>query len=119
MTKLYTPFAEVQNRSTVKPGASPTQTAPMDNNADTWVTGVYAEEVNKLLHDRLTLRGGVRFDDGQESLKATPNQPLLEQSTASYTSTTYRAGIVGRVQPTFALRAGVGTGYRVPTPTEL
>ncbi len=102
-----------------RPGAAATQTAPFDNNADTRTLGVYAEQVQKFAADRLTLRGGARFDYATESVTATPNQPLLAERTADFTSVTYRAGVVARLRPSLAVRGGVATGYRAPTPTEL
>jgi vitamin B12 transporter len=101
------------------PGGATTQTAPFDNNANAWNTGVYGEHMQKLAGDRLTLRGGARFDHGNQTVKATPNQPLLTESSAPYDSVTYRAAMSARVTPEWSIRGGVGTGYRAPTASEL
>ncbi|MEQ1758523.1 MAG: TonB-dependent receptor [Vicinamibacterales bacterium] len=101
------------------PGGATTQTAPFDNNADVWNTGLYGEHMQKFAGDKLMLRGGARFDRGNQTVKTTPNQPLLVESSAAYDSVTYRAAATARVTPEFAIRGGIGTGYRAPTATEL
>ena len=101
------------------PGAAPTQIAPFDNNADTRNTGVFAETAQRLLRDRLTLRGGVRYDRANLSILETPNFPTLRPRTEFVDATTYRAGVVVRVAPQAHLRFGVGSGFRAPTATEL
>ncbi len=104
---------------TPMPGGATTQIAPFDNNSNAWNTGIYAEHVQRLLAQRLTLRGGARYDRGNQAVKATPNQSLLEESDAPYDSVTYRAAATARVTPGWSVRGGVGTGYRAPTASEL
>lgn len=101
------------------PGGSTTQIAPFDNNADAWNAGLYGEHVQRFAGDRLSVRGGARYDRGNQSVKATPNQPLLQESDAPYDSVTYRAAAVARLTSAWSVRTGVGTGYRAPTASEL
>lgn len=104
---------------TPMPGGATTQTAPFDNNFNAWFTGIYTEHVQKFAGERLTLRGGARFDHGTQTVKTTPNQPLLTEKSDTYDSATYRAGVATRITPNLSLRAGLGTGYRAPTASEL
>lgn len=107
-----------RDRSPV-PGGATTQTAPFDNNSNARNTGILAEHVQKFGADRVTARGGVRFDFGDQAVKATPNQPLLQEKSAPYDSVTYRATIAIRLRPEWSVRGGVGTGFRAPTASEL
>jgi vitamin B12 transporter len=104
---------------TPMPGAATTQIAPFDNNADAWNTAFYAEHVQRFAGDRFSVRGGARYDRGNQAVKATPNQPLLAESDAPYDSVTYRLATVARVTPSWSVRGGVATGYRAPTASEL
>ncbi len=66
------------------PGAAATQTPPFDNNEDNLSLGVYAEDVQRLFDDRVTLRAGARYSYGEQSIVSTPFQPLLKESSQTY-----------------------------------
>lgn len=53
------------------------QLAPTDNNQNESVNAFYLEDVQTLLDDRLTLRGGVRRTYGKTTLDPTPFAPTL------------------------------------------
>jgi vitamin B12 transporter len=101
------------------PGAADTQIPPFDNNADTRNLGVFAETAHRLFDDRLTLRGGLRYDAARLGILETPNFPTLAPRSESADAATYRAGVVIRVAPATHVRFGVGSGFRAPTATEL
>lgn len=100
-------------------GGPTSQTAPFDSNSDTWNLGAFVDDVQKLAADKLVLRAGIRMDFGQHTLKETPNLPFVRENTASYDTVTYRGGVTYRPSPGWGLRAGVGSGFRAATPTEL
>ena len=101
------------------PGAAPTQIAPFDNNSDTRNVGVFAESSQKLGGERLTLRGGLRYDRTRVGILETPNFPTLRPRTETADAVTYRAGVVVRASSRAHLRFGIGSGFRAPTATEL
>jgi vitamin B12 transporter len=101
------------------PGAATTQIPPFDNNSDTRNLGVFAESSQKLAGDRLTVRGGLRYDRMRVAILETPNFPTLLPRTETSDSVTYRAGIVVRAAPQTHVRFGIGSGFRAPTATEL
>ena len=95
------------------------QLAPTDNNQSETVNAFYFEDVQTLLDDRLTLRGGVRRTFGATSLDPTPNAPTLIPGTKQYKATTYAAGAAYQVLDWLGVRAGASSGFRAPTATEL
>lgn len=101
------------------PGASSAQVPPYDNNQTDHNAGLYTELSQRLLEDRLTLRGGVRQTWGVTSFDATPNLPLQRSRDADYDATTWSAGATFLPVPSIALRANVSTGFRAPTATDL
>jgi len=101
------------------PGAANTQVAPYDNNENNESLGLYSEAVQRLFDDKLTLRGGLRWSYGRQSLEATPYQPLLVTNTQTYNKVTYSAGAAYQAMPWLKLRGGVASGFRAPTGTEL
>lgn len=101
------------------PGGATSQIPPFDNNADTRNVGVFAETSLRLAGDRLTLRGGLRHDRMRQGIRETPNFPTLVARDEFADATTYRAGVVVRVAPRTHVRAGVGSGFRAPTASEL
>lgn len=100
-------------------GAAATQVAPFDNNEDNLSLGVYAEDVQRLFDDRVTLRAGARYSYGEQSIVSTPFQPLLKESSQTYDTVTYSAGVAVRATDWLKLRTGVATGFRAPTASEL
>ena len=100
------------------PGRTASQVGPFDNNSDSRNVGVFFEDVQRVLDDRLILRGGVRFDAGRHQIRDTPNRPLVERA-ANYDAVTYRVGATVKPNEEFAVRFNVQTGYRAPNATEL
>lgn len=101
------------------PGASPSQVAPYDINSNDFTLGVYGEAVQRLFDDRLALRAGLRYSFGSLSTVDTPNLPLLQEETRSFDDWTYSVGATFQATEWLSLRAGVATGFRAPTATEL
>jgi len=101
------------------PGAATTQIPPFDNNADTRNVGVFGEISQKLLSDRVVLRGGLRHDRARLAIEATPNFPTLVPRSEGADAMTYRGGVVARVGPGSHVRFGIGSGFRSPTASEL
>lgn len=95
------------------------QLGPTDNNQSEAVNAFYFEDVQTLLNDRLTLRGGVRRTFGGTSLDPTINVPTLIPGTKQYRATTYAGGAAYQVLDWLGVRAGASSGFRAPTATEL
>jgi vitamin B12 transporter len=95
------------------------QLAPTDNNQNETVNALYFEDVQTLLNDRLTLRGGVRRTYGITTLDPTPNAPTLIPGDKQYWATTYATGAAYQVLDWLTLQAGASSGFRAPTATEL
>ncbi len=101
------------------PGRTASQVGPFDNNSDSRNFGVFVEDVQRVLDDRLILRGGVRFDGGRHQIRETPNRPNLVERAANYDAVTYRVGATVKPIEELAIRFNVQTGYRAPNATEL
>ena len=101
------------------PGRTASQVGPFDNNSDSRNFGVFFEDVQRVLDDRLLLRGGVRFDGGRHQIRETPNRPNLVERAANYDAVTYRVGATVKPVEELAIRFNVQTGYRAPNATEL
>ncbi len=101
------------------PGATVAQSAPYDNNQTETVNAFYFEDLQKLLDDRLTLRGGVRRTLGTTRLDWTANLSALRPRSEDYQQTTYSVGGTYKLTDELAFRAGLATGFRAPTATEL
>jgi vitamin B12 transporter len=101
------------------PGGPTTQVPPFDNNHTERVFGLYLEDVQRLLNDRLILRAGLRYSSGRTGVDETPNQPTLLPRSERYDATTYSLGASWAATPRLGVRAGVSTGFRAPTATEL
>ena len=95
------------------------QLPPTDNNQNESVNAFYFEDVQTLLDDRLTLRGGVRKTYGKTTLDPTPNAPTLIPGSKQYKATTYAAGASYQALDWLTFRAGASSGFRAPTATEL
>lgn len=108
-----TSYRERQGGSLVTPAA------PQDNNEMDNVFGLYLQDEQRLLDDRLTLRAGVRQTYGTTQLLPTPNANTLIPTTSNYQATTYSAGATYQVNDWLTTRAGASTGFRAPTATEL
>jgi vitamin B12 transporter len=101
------------------PGNTLAQVPPQDNNQTEQLRSVYFEDAQSLWGDRLTLRAGVRYTDGDTRFDPTPNLSAQRVRSASYGATTWSVGAALRVSDALTLRSSAGTGYRAPTATEL
>ena len=95
------------------------QLAPTDNNQNESVNAFYLEDVQTLLDDRLTLRGGVRRTYGKTTLDPTPFAPTLIPGSKQYQATTYAIGTSYQALNWLTFRTGASSGFRAPTATEL
>jgi len=95
------------------------QLAPTDNNQNESVNAFYLEDVQTLLDDRLTLRGGVRRTYGTTTLDPTPFAPTLIPGSKQYKATTYAIGASYQALNWLTFRTGASSGFRAPTATEL
>ncbi|MYI75926.1 MAG: TonB-dependent receptor plug domain-containing protein, partial [Acidobacteria bacterium] len=91
------------------PGRTASQVGPFDNNSDSRNFGVFVEDVQRVLDDRLILRGGVRFDGGRHQIRETPNRPNLVERAANYDAVTYRVGATVKPIEELAVRFNVQT----------
>jgi len=94
-------------------------TAPMDNNHNDRVAGLYGEATQRLFDDRLDLRAGARFTDGRTTSLPTPGRTDIVEKTVKFDQWTYSLGASYRVSPLLRVRANHSTGFRAPTATEL
>jgi vitamin B12 transporter len=101
------------------PGTTLAQVPPQDNNQTEQLRSLYFEDAQSLWNDRLTLRAGVRYSDGDTRFDPTPNLSAQRVRSASYGATTWSVGAALRATDTLTLRSSAGTGYRAPTATEL
>ena len=101
------------------PGNNLAQVAPQDINQSETVNALYFEDSQKLFDDRLVIRGGVRRTFGKTSLESTPNLSALRPRSQNYRQTTYSFGGTFKATQALTLRAGISTGFRAPTATEL
>lgn len=100
-------------------GAAISQVAPYDNNQTEKVYGLYFDDAQKLLDDRLLLRGGMRYTYGQTYFDETPNLANQLSGQANYKKTTGSLGTNFKVVDGFNLKASAATGFRAPTASEL
>lgn len=100
-------------------GSTTSQVAPYDINSDDLSAGLYAELIQRMLDDRLTLRAGSRYSYGRSSTVKTDYMPLLDEKTRSFDEVTYSLGAAFQALPGVKLRAGVSTGFRAPLAGEL
>ena len=86
------------------------QLAPTDNNQNESVNAFYLEDVQTLLDDRLTLRGGVRRTYGTTTLDPTPFAPTLIPGSKQYKATTYAVGASYQALNWLTFRTGASIG---------
>lgn len=101
------------------PGGPSGQVAPYDNNQTEVTKALYLEDAHTLLDNRLTLRAGIRKTWGETSFDPTTNLALAQANARKYDARTWSLGSTFKVTSTWNLRAGVSTGFRAPTATEL
>jgi vitamin B12 transporter len=97
----------------------PVPASPQDNNQSEIVNAFYVEDAQALLHDRLTLRGGLRRTFGTTSFDPTPNLANQVTGSSNYQATTYSAGATLAALDWLSFRAGASSGFRAPTATDL
>ncbi|MFC4312579.1 TonB-dependent receptor [Steroidobacter flavus] len=100
-------------------GAAIAQLAPYDNNQTEDVHALYFEDAQSLFNDRLTVRGGLRWTQGETSFDPTPNLAGQVTREEKYDTTTYAVGFAFRATDALTLRAGTASGFRAPNSTEL
>jgi vitamin B12 transporter len=93
--------------------------APYDNDQDERVAGLWGEVVQRALEDRLTLRAGGRYTDGETTVRPTVGREGLLKRTENYDAFTYSLGAAYRATDHVKLRGGYATGFRAPMATEL
>jgi len=101
------------------PGNPLAQIPPYDNNQTETVNAFYFEDAQKLVDDRLVLRGGVRRTLGTTRLDWTPNLAAQKPRSEDYQQTTYSFGGTYSLTEALVLRSGISTGFRAPTASEL
>lgn len=112
----------------------PLDLPPTEYNDESYNLGLYAEDTQKFLDDKLTVRAGGRFDLIDEKLIPTENDnvnlmaldgiipvkvPSFNTATKTSQAFTYRAGTTYEATKWLTLRASVGSGFRAANPTEL
>ncbi len=107
------------NRYRARLNGQPWPTNPLDNNQTEDVLGLYMEDSQRFLDDRLTLRGGLRYTYGRTTPDWTPNLSRQSLDSSSYQKTTWSLGANYLVNGSLSLRASAATGFRAPTATEL
>lgn len=101
------------------PGGPTSQVPPIDYNQTERVHALYIEDAQRLLDERLTLRGGLRKTWGRTHFDDTPHLAAQRASARSYDALTWSLGATYQLQPHVSLRALASTGFRAPTATEL
>lgn len=101
------------------PGGPAGQVAPYDNNQTEETKALYLEDAHTLLDNRLTLRGGLRKTWGETRFDPTPNLAFAQSNVRKYDTHTWSLGSTWKATDDWNLRAGIATGFRAPTATEL
>ncbi|MDO4723322.1 MAG: TonB-dependent receptor, partial [Comamonadaceae bacterium] len=101
------------------PGGPTNQVPPIDYNQTEQVHALYFEDAQRLLDDRLTLRGGLRKTWGRTHFDDTPHLAAQRAAARSYDALTWSLGATYRLNAQTSLRALAATGFRAPTATEL
>ena len=107
------------DRERFKLNGDPWHTNPLDINQTETMYAFYAEDVQRLFDDRLTLRGGLRYTKGETSSDHTPNLHNQVLDTVEYSKMTWSMGANFEATDYLFLRVGAATGFRAPTATEL
>jgi vitamin B12 transporter len=102
-----------------EPGTATTQLSPYDNNQHEYVNGLYAEDAQNFLDDRLTVRGGLRWTTGATTLDPTPFLTGALFRTEPYQVVTYSAGVSYKALDWLAVHFGASSGFRAPDATQL
>jgi vitamin B12 transporter len=100
-------------------GAPMTQVSPYDNNQSENVFGLYFDDSQRLFDDRLVVKAGARYTHGRTDYDATPYLQNQLTGSANYHKTTASTGLNYRAADWVNLKAGISTGFRAPTASEL
>jgi len=99
---------------------SPVDLPPTEYNSESYSTGVYEEDTQKFLDDKLALSAGARFDFINQKLLGTEFQTTAFNSQARNSAApTYRIGATYDAAPWLTLRSSVGTAFLAASPTEI
>ncbi|MDR3037774.1 MAG: TonB-dependent receptor [Candidatus Adiutrix sp.] len=107
------------SRDRIDLAGRPLPTNPQDLNQTENNIGLYLEDTQLLLDERLTLRAGLRHTKGETKVDDTPNLAAQLLSSAKYKQTTWSAGLNFEVMDWLSVRTGAATGFRAPTATEM
>lgn len=121
LTGLEFEYSKLRNSRVraAMPGAANTQTAPYDNNENDSTYATFGELTRRFFDNSVIARAGIRYTFTDLSLRPTPNQPLMRTSDRSFDDLTYSTGLAWQALPRAKLRAGLASGFRAPTATEL
>lgn len=100
-------------------GVAISQVPPYDSNQHEYVNGLYTEDTQSLLDDRLTLRGGARWTMGRVYADPTPNLNGVILRSEPYDALTWSAGASFKVEDWWVARIGASSGFRAPDATQL
>ncbi len=93
---------------------------PTEYNSETYGTGVYLEDTQKFLGDRLSLCAGGRVDYNNEKLLTTPFETASFDSRAKEAVTpTWRLSATYDAASWLTLRTSIGTSFLMANPTEI
>lgn len=95
------------------------QVSPYDNDQREKVYGLYFEDAQRFIDDRLVIKAGVRYTHGKTYYDKTPNLKNQLTGDANYHKTTWSTGLNFRATDWLNLKASMGTGFRAPTASEL
>jgi len=101
------------------PGNLLGQVSPQDNNQTDQFHALYLEDTQRLLDDRLVLRGGIRQTYGTTSFDFTPYLTGQINGARPYEATTTSVGAAYQATDWVAFRIGASSGFRAPTATEI
>lgn len=100
-------------------GTPMTQVSPYDNNQREKMYGLYFEDAQRLLDDRLVFKAGARYTDGKTYYDRTPYLKNQLTGNTHYYKTTWSTGLNFEATDWLNLKASMGTGFRAPTASEL
>ena len=99
---------------------TPINLAPLEYNSQAFTGGLYFEDTQKLLNDKLVLRAGARINSITAQLTDTPYEtPGINKNAKSDLATTWTAGGTYEATKWLTLRANVGTGFLAAPPNAL
>lgn len=100
-------------------GTPISQVSPYDNDQREKVYGLYFEDAQRFIDDRLVIKAGARYTHGKTYYDKTPNLKNQLTGDANYHKTTWSTGLNFRATDWLNLKASMATGFRAPTASEL